>query len=115
MLGAFFYTPPDPAQAISLPIHEDETPRSGNPLGGYFERKFKALRHPGDPAYPGENRAVFVAVISRMIVVPAILLPAVALLARYDPFEVTEDPVFILAAVLLISSVSERCLLHEQR
>jgi len=47
-----------------------------------------------------------VAVVSRMIVVPAILLPAVALLARYDPFEVTEDPVFILAAVLLISSVS---------
>jgi hypothetical protein len=105
VLGAFFYTPPDPAQAISLPPDNgDPTPKKG-----FFERKFAAFTKAKDAnattAYPGENKAVFVAVVSRMIVVPAILLPAVALLARYDPFEVTEDPVFILAAVLLISSV----------
>jgi hypothetical protein len=103
VLGAFFYSPPE-TQAISLPPNEDE--RKKKPIADFFRRKLKAMRHPGNPAYPGENRAVFVAVISRMIIVPAILLPAIALLARYDPFEVTEDPVFILAAVLLVSSVS---------
>lgn len=109
VLGAFFYTPPDPAQAISLPTHGDDSPKKKkNAVGEFFGRKFDAMRHPGNPAYPGENRAVFVAVISRMVIVPAILLPAIALLARYDPFEVTEDPVFILAAVLLVSSVSSR-------
>ena len=112
VLGAFFYTPPEPAQAISLPLHEDELPKSNNTIGGFFERKFKQLRQPGKAGYPGENKTVFVAVISRMIIVPAILLPAIALLASYDPFEVTEDPVFILAAVLLISSV---CLGNSQQ
>ncbi|KAK1926685.1 auxin efflux carrier [Papiliotrema laurentii] len=104
VLGAFFYTPPDPAQAISLPTNDQSSPKSNNSLGGFFERKLKQLRQPGPPAYPGENKAVFVAVISRMVIVPAILLPTIALLARFDPFEVTKDPVFILAAVLLISS-----------
>jgi len=109
VLGAFFYTPPDAAQAIALPTHEESLQKKKNPVASFFQNKFKAMaQKPGNPNYPGENRAVFVAVISRMVIVPAILLPAVALMARYDPFTVTEDPVFILAAVLLISSVSDR-------
>lgn len=39
-----------------------------------------------------------------MIITPLILIPVVALLAVYDPFEVAEDPVFIATAVLVISS-----------
>lgn len=42
--------------------------------------------------------------INRMIITPMILVPMVALLARYDPFEAAEDPVFILTAVLIVSS-----------
>ena len=111
VLGAFFYSPPDPAQGIALPVHDDaHTHKKRNPILSFFQRKLKAVaQKPGNPNYPGENRAVFVAVISRMVIVPAILLPAVALMARYDPFTVTEDPVFILAAVLLISSVRISC------
>lgn len=37
------------------------------------------------------------AVISRMILVPAILLPGVALVARYDSFEAAADPVFVVS------------------
>lgn len=44
-----------------------------------------------------------------MIITPLILLPGVALLAKYDLFEAAEDPVFVLAAVLLISSVYSFC------
>jgi hypothetical protein len=47
-----------------------------------------------------------VAVISRMIIVPLLMLPILAVIAKYDLFEAAEDPVFILSAVLLVSSVS---------
>jgi len=100
VLGAFFYTPPPhPSATGTLPTIPEAQE-------GYLTRQIRKLRHfeLGNPDYPGENRAVFVAVISRMIITPLILLPGVALLAKYDLFEAAEDPVFILAAVLLISS-----------
>ncbi|CDZ97781.1 Predicted membrane protein [Phaffia rhodozyma] len=53
---------------------------------------------------PGETRTVIVAIVSRMIITPLILLPVIALLAIYDFFPITEDPVFILTAVLIVSS-----------
>lgn len=71
---------------------------------------------------PGENRAVFVAVTSRMIITPVLFMPLLAALAKYDLFNAAEDPVFIvsefslrqdvadmffqLAATLIVSSVS---------
>lgn len=41
-----------------------------------------------------------------MIIVPLLMLPVIAWLATYDLFRAAEDPVFILSAVLLVSSVS---------
>ena len=113
VLGAFFYKPPE-SQPIALPIHEDEhspSQASDGSLGGYFERKLRAFRgrHRASDAYPGENKAVFVAVMSRMIIVPLIMMPFLALIAKYDLFEAAEDPVFILSAVLLVSSVNWPC------
>jgi hypothetical protein len=61
---------------------------------------------PKTAAYPGENKTVFVAVISRMIIVPLLMMPFLALMAKYDFFEAAADPVFVLSAVLLVSSVS---------
>lgn len=102
MLGAFFYTPPQPAP----PANTLATIPEGQE--GFVSRHMRKIRkfELGNPEYPGENRAVFVAVISRMIITPLLLLPGIALLAKYDLFEAAEDPVFILAAVLLVSSVS---------
>jgi hypothetical protein len=64
-----------------------------------LERKLKALAdHSRAPdSHPGENRAVFVAVISRMIIVPALLLPFTAWIAIADWFPAAEDPVFIVS------------------
>lgn len=103
VLGAFFYTPPAPPASTSNGLAT--IPESN---GNFFSKKIHQITHfeLGNPDYPGENRAVFVAVISRMIITPLLLLPAIALLAKYDLFEAAEDPVFILAAVLLVSSVS---------
>ncbi|CAK9784257.1 auxin efflux carrier [Cutaneotrichosporon oleaginosum] len=96
VLGAFFYTPP---QAVQLPDEIDRT------LKGYIERKIRALKtREKSNAYEGENRAVFVAVVSRMILVPLLFLPAIAYIARTDPFPAAADPVFILCSVLLVSS-----------
>lgn len=103
VLGAFFYAP---KPAIALPEHEDRS------IKAYIERKVRGLKgyvslaNDSDKpkAYEKENRAVFVAVISRMIVTPLIFLPLIALLARYVWFPAAEDPVFILCAVLLVSS-----------
>ncbi|OWZ66964.1 hypothetical protein AYX15_01874 [Cryptococcus neoformans] len=103
VLGAFFYTPPSTHPPFSG-LHPNETPaRPSN----FFERKFRAIAgsHPSDQkAYPRENRTVFVAVISRMILVPMLMMPLLALMAKYDFFEAAADPVFVLCAVLLVSS-----------
>lgn len=89
VLGAFFYTPPAAPESKSAPAQSQE------------EDKNKSA------AYPGENKAVFVAVASRMIITPVLMLPLLALMAKYDLFEAAEDPVFVLSAVLLVSSVSQ--------
>ena len=49
---------------------------------------------------------MFVAVTSRMIITPLLMMPLLALMATYDLFEAAADPVFVLSAVLLVSSVS---------
>jgi hypothetical protein len=102
VLGAFFYTPPAP------PSKDNETTTSpANSQKGFFERKFRALVDgPKTAGYPGENKTVFVAVISRMIIVPLLMMPFLAAMAKYDIFEAAADPVFVLSAVLLVSSVS---------
>jgi predicted permease len=117
VLGAFFYNPPAPPSAASTNGNGHTSKSNDNDKPSFFRRKLEAIKHPrASTTHPGENRTVFVAVISRMILVPAILLPGVAFIARYDSFEAAEDPVFVLAAVLIISSVSFRgrsgCSLH---
>ncbi|OJA20242.1 hypothetical protein AZE42_02682 [Rhizopogon vesiculosus] len=52
----------------------------------------------------GEGRTVFVAIFARMVVVPAVMLPVMAILAKFDFHDVFEDPVFVVANVLLIAS-----------
>jgi hypothetical protein len=96
VLGAFFYTPPaPPSKENGVSTSADSKPKSA--------------------AYPGENKTVFVAVISRMIIVPLLMMPFLALMAKYDFFEAAADPVFVLSAVLLVSSVSHLLYLQEGR
>ncbi|KAL7423264.1 hypothetical protein Q5752_002564 [Cryptotrichosporon argae] len=99
VLGAFFYTPPPP-----IALGSDE------PRGTFLQRlqrRFLPSKTAGasaSAAYPGENKTVLVAVLSRMVIVPLLFLPFIALIASLDLFEAAEDPVFILTAVLLVSS-----------
>ncbi|KAK7031851.1 auxin efflux carrier [Favolaschia claudopus] len=53
--------------------------------------------------YPGETKAVIISVVSRMLLTPLLMLPLMALCAQIDrqPFN---DPIFVVAMVLLVSS-----------
>lgn len=103
VLGAFFYAEPTPASNDKV-----STEPQARGAKAFIERKLKNMHaKKTSTAYPGENKTVFVAVISRMILTPLVLLPVVALLAKYDPFEAARDPVFVLAATLLIVSVGQ--------
>ncbi|KAH9060599.1 auxin efflux carrier [Lactarius vividus] len=52
----------------------------------------------------GEGRTIFVAIFARMIVVPALFLPFMAIGALRNHPPVFQDPVFILSNVLLLAS-----------
>ncbi|KIM22301.1 hypothetical protein M408DRAFT_79252, partial [Serendipita vermifera MAFF 305830] len=52
----------------------------------------------------GENRTVLVAILSRMIITPVILLPIMALVMTKTTMRLFDDPVFVVANVLFISS-----------
>lgn len=61
------------------------------------EQKRRATRN--------ENLTIFVAVISRMVVVPLVLIPLFAYYAKIT-FNVADDPIFVVVACLLIGCVS---------
>ncbi|TFK48932.1 hypothetical protein OE88DRAFT_1633843 [Heliocybe sulcata] len=122
VLGAYFYTPPDPEAEASkrkLPTHRDQSSLRTVPsqvsLAGHMKNVFSlAKRGQGiktlmnatsdSEKRPGETKTVFVSVLARMIITPLLLLPAMALSAKFDWQRVLEDPVFVVSNVLLIAS-----------
>ncbi|WVN88656.1 uncharacterized protein L203_103867 [Cryptococcus depauperatus CBS 7841] len=102
VLGAFFYSPP-PHTLQRGHIQLANTPTKTT---NFFERKLRQLAGSNEQrkSYPGENKTVCVAVVSRMIIVPILMMPLLALMAKFDSFKAAEDPVFVLSAVLLVSS-----------
>ncbi|CCM04774.1 uncharacterized protein FIBRA_06965 [Fibroporia radiculosa] len=124
VLGAYFYTPPE-----SQEMEGRERERERRALPSYWTRsrspsrasrvslmenvrdmfrlrrrddKARAQKKP--EARPGETKTVLVAVLSRMFITPLLLLPLMALSAKFDLQEVFDDPVFVVANVLLIAS-----------
>ncbi|PIL23170.1 hypothetical protein GSI_14479 [Ganoderma sinense ZZ0214-1] len=117
VLGAYFYSPPEPAPARRLPEHQDRhlerTASRGSLLESVrdvFSPK-KSRRDGGSlrvsaakPARAGETRTVVVAILARMIVTPLVLLPLMIPATKYDVQQVFDDPVFVVSNVLLIAS-----------
>ncbi|GLB42199.1 putative membrane transport protein [Lyophyllum shimeji] len=52
----------------------------------------------------GETKTVVIAVMSRMVITPLLIMPLIALSAKFDWQRVLEDPVFVLSNVLLVSA-----------
>ncbi|KAL7277133.1 hypothetical protein ACG7TL_008978 [Trametes sanguinea] len=116
VLGAYFYTPPDDEQKKRLPEHHVLPPRNDSRTSlldnvrEMFSSKRRAERQSAlgasakKQSRPGETKTVVVAILSRMIITPLILLPMMALSTKFDLQEVFDDPVFVVSNVLLIAS-----------
>ncbi|KAH9888043.1 membrane transport protein-domain-containing protein [Cubamyces lactineus] len=119
VLGAYFYTPPDAGDArkrAALPEHREQPLRSESRVSlldsvrEMFSSKPRAERGGALGASakknmrPGETKTVIVAIMSRMIITPLLLLPVMVLCTKFDLQEVFDDPVFVVSNVLLIAS-----------
>ncbi|KAG2156926.1 membrane transport protein-domain-containing protein [Suillus bovinus] len=111
VLGAYFYSEPpeDDMQSGDLMDYEtDETRRdlrkSRTSLLSTLQEILVLKRAQPQPQTPGESKTVFVAVLARMVVVPAVMLPVMAILSMLDIHDIFEDPVFMVSNVLLIAS-----------
>lgn len=114
VLGAYFYSEPpeDDVQGGDLTDYETDERRrdlglskSHISLLSTLQEMLALKRAPQpQPQTRGEGKTVFVAVLARMVVVPAVMLPVLAILARLDAHDILEDPVFVVSNVLLIAS-----------
>ncbi|KAJ6577465.1 membrane transport protein-domain-containing protein [Mycena capillaripes] len=118
VLGGYFY--PAPPEKPAAPANGHANGNANGRIGASKSAtsllesvremfgKQQAARRTGDTptaaVRPGETKTVVIAVLSRMILTPIILLPLMALCARFDFHAVFDDPVFVVANVLLVSS-----------
>ncbi|KAF9652326.1 auxin efflux carrier [Thelephora ganbajun] len=111
VLGAYFYTPPSEedngVDRRRESTHSDSTLSFAGSIRSMLKLTdtSKGKRRSKDKSSrPGETKTVIIAIMSRMIITPALLMPLVVLCAKYDWHEVFDDPVFIVSNVLLVSS-----------
>lgn len=119
VLGAYFYKPKVTSEDVSKGQTGVSTRSSGSlfdRVRGMFKRKARSMgssRASSNSSIsimakaegrPGETKTVVIAILSRMIIVPLLLIPLMALSTWYGWHAVFEDPVFVVANVLLISS-----------
>jgi predicted permease len=103
VLGAYFYPLPN----------EDEKDKMATSLvrsKTSFVESLKSCLGLGPPddtrvdKRPGETKTVVVSIASRMFITPLIILPLLAIGAKFDVHDVFSDPVFVVSNVLLLAS-----------
>jgi predicted permease len=98
VLGAYFYRPKSESTETTNGAgdaqHEADrraSASSSTTLVGSWRDAVQLrslLKRSETPAeYPGETKTVFIAVLSRMVITPMILLPLMAIFTTYDPHE----------------------------
>ncbi|KAG1763696.1 membrane transport protein-domain-containing protein [Suillus occidentalis] len=114
VLGAYFYSEPPEDDMQDGDLTDCETDETRRGLGQSKSRtslistlqEMLALKRAPQPQPQtrGESKTVFVAILARMVVVPAVMLPVLAILAIFDVHDIFADPVFVVSNVLLIAS-----------
>ncbi len=108
VLGAYFYSPPEPPAARRLPEHQNlERSASRTSLLESLRDVFLSKKSGRDggslwvsaskPAKAGETRTVVVAILARMIVTPLVLLPLMVPATKYDVQRVFDECVPFLS------------------
>lgn len=86
VLGAYFYTPKEgsgkPSQSLLKGVRQIFSTRS---------RKSSVPLAPKPAVRPGETKTVVIAILSRMVIVPLLLMPLMALSTWYDWHAVFEE------------------------
>ncbi|KAG6820066.1 hypothetical protein H0H93_005689 [Arthromyces matolae] len=99
--------PPDTESSLTTPTtytSEGVTGREDHLTERENEHQGGERRQQGDEPREGETKTVWIAVLSRMILTPLLLMPLLVLSAKYDWHRVFEDPIFVICSVLLVSS-----------
>ena len=95
VLGAYFYTPPSEVDSRRREsTHSDSTLSFAGSVRSMLNLTgaSKGKRRSGDnDSRPGETKTVIIAIVSRMIITPALLMPLVILCAKYDWHEVFKE------------------------
>ncbi|KAF7350761.1 hypothetical protein MSAN_01637200 [Mycena sanguinolenta] len=117
VLGGYFYPAlPDPKVGVvnghangtgnGTGVQASKSANSRLESVGEMFRKQQSTRLAGvaPKARAGETKTVVIAVVSRMILAPMLILPLMALCSRFNLHDVLADPVFVVANVLLLSS-----------
>lgn len=106
VLGAYFHRPPDKSELPSSESNAREASLVGSLrkifcLDGWKE---DGPSHAQRARNSEEGKTVFVSILARMVVVPALLLPLVVFSRLQGYPQVIQDPIFILSNVLLMAS-----------
>jgi len=128
VLGAYFYSPPsEDLTGRRESTHSDSTLSFAGSIRSMLKLTNTSKgkrRSRNNNSKPGETKTVIIAIVSRMILTPALLMPLIILCAKYDWHEVfaeyvsslaassgradtrslSRSPVFVVSNVLLISS-----------
>lgn len=95
VLGAYFFSEPADEDLLHGDLTYSETrqrldhQKSRSSLLSAFQEMFALKRAPqSQPQTRGEGKTVFVAILARMVVVPAVMLPVLAILAKFDLHDV---------------------------
>jgi predicted permease len=98
VLGAYFYSEPtEESLPNGAPTYGEtrqhvELQKSRSSLLSAFKEIF-APKHALHSQHKtrGEGRTVFVAILARMVVVPALVLPVIALIAKFELHDIFEE------------------------
>ena len=98
VLGAYFYTPPSEEDKDNSRRQESRHSDSTLSFAGSIRSILKLTntsrgkrRSEGNDSRPGETKTVIIAIVSRMIITPALLMPLIVLCAKYDWHEVFDE------------------------
>ncbi|KAF9522364.1 membrane transport protein-domain-containing protein [Crepidotus variabilis] len=107
VLGAYFHVPPPDSDK---PRVVTTTPQGDTSL---VHRVLKTLHlrsshqtqpQPKQPSHPGELKTVTLAVLSRMILTPILLVPLMVLATKFGWHDIFDDPVFVTVNTILLCS-----------
>ncbi|KAI0296456.1 auxin efflux carrier [Russula brevipes] len=106
VLGAYFHRPSENSESPPSNTHNWRNTSFASSLREIFRLKGReeGTQNTLHRLRKGEGKTIFVAILARMVVVPALFLPFIVIGALHDRPPVFQDPVFVLSNVLLLAS-----------